>query len=103
MPSRLRSICEDELMAACLASHASARSCARWLQCAHALWRIAVAHLASVDHIGFVHAVAHSQGRQPPRHWRVCGPMCYLQTTKECLEVLTLVRAKDAFFEHYKR
>ena len=30
MPSRLPSICEDELMAACLASHASALSCARW-------------------------------------------------------------------------
>jgi hypothetical protein len=28
---------------------------------------------------------------------------CDWQTTKECLEVITLVRDKDAFFEHYKR
>lgn len=74
----------------------------RALACAHALWRIAVAHIA-FDHIGFVHAVAHSQGRQPPRHGRVCATMCNSQTIKECLDVITLVRDKDAFFEHYKR
>ena len=67
----------------------------RALARAHALWRIAVAHIA-FDHIGFVHAVAHSQGRG-------CATMCNSQTIKECLDVITLVRDKDAFFEHYKR
>ena len=99
MPSRLPSVCEDELMAACLASHASALSCARWR--VHMRFGALPSHTLHSITSGL--CIGRSLTRPPTTYWGGCATMCNSQTTKECLEVLTLVRAKDAFFEHYKR
>jgi hypothetical protein len=77
-----------------------------------------------VQHAGVpvrILAQCHEKERQRQRRPRECAPavaaarkaarrcmpwayvQCDWQTTKECLEVITLVRDKDAFFEHYKR